>query len=340
MAKKIIGLQKPPTGIGHAGIGYVVVPNADRRAQYIEDCYRTQTLTINGGWGYGFFPAVKCDRDVLQRVSFPVGSDEDNRGSTVVWVKDGISQRPVVVALLDNDSEFFEIEERTHRISRKDGKTVIDIFADAKNSAYQINVVGRDGAPAKLDIKVSSHDSAKAASAINISCDHAVNVSADDEINVLTAGSVTATVVKDGSVKGRLKYDHDNGLDIVVENRAHLAVTDEQGAVQMEATYSVRDVEAAPANDDHGEITAADAGLRYRDQFGHEVRTIEDIIEVTSAKLIQINGGTNGGAVNVAQIRSLVQALAKDLAVAQSGANLSSWMATELPKVEDTNFTH
>ena len=52
------------------------------------------------------------------------------------------------------------------------------------------------------------------------------------------------------------------------------------------------------------------------------------------------NGGENRGVVNIAQIESLVKALQKDLLIASSGSNLSSWMASEMPKMEDKKLSH
>lgn len=61
--------------------------------------------------------------------------------------------------------------------------------------------------------------------------------------------------------------------------------------------------------------------------------------EVTE-DLIEVNGGSNRGLVNIAQIESLVTALQKDLLIASTGTNLSKWMADEMPKMEDKKFTH
>ncbi len=276
---RIIGLQRPNAGIGFAGVGYVVVPNGSRRQEYIEDCYRTQTLTIHGGWGYGYFPAVKCPPTVLQEINFPVGSDDENIGTSVVWIKDSVSQRPVIVAALGEDT-YFELGERTHRVSKQDGKTSIDLFADAKNSNYQINILGRDGAPATLDIKVRSNDSAKNASAININCDHAVNISSDDEVNIVTTKKFDATVLKNGTEKANIHYDHDNGLEAYVENRISFTVEDENKAPQLTAVYSVIDREAEEANDEHGALKQATAGLIVQDQFLNELKIIEDGIHL------------------------------------------------------------
>lgn len=53
-----------------------------------------------------------------------------------------------------------------------------------------------------------------------------------------------------------------------------------------------------------------------------------------------INGGNNRGLVNVEQIESLVKAILQDLLTVSTGTQLSNWMGTELPKLEDTKVKH
>ena len=55
---------------------------------------------------------------------------------------------------------------------------------------------------------------------------------------------------------------------------------------------------------------------------------------------ININGGDNRGLLNIAQFESFIRAVAQDLVVAQSGTNVSQWMAEEMPKMEDKRVNH
>ena len=78
-------------------------------------------------------------------------------------------------------------------------------------------------------------------------------------------------------------------------------------------------------------------------EFGENndfIRMTKDKIEIMSGKLVEINGGKNRGVLNIAQFESFIQAVAKDLLAAMSGSQVSSWMASEMPKMEDKNFTH
>lgn len=72
--------------------------------------------------------------------------------------------------------------------------------------------------------------------------------------------------------------------------------------------------------------------------------TLEIIINNSSILLeddqITINGGTNKGLVNIEPLRGFIQAVAKDLLIAQSGSNVSKWMSSDLSKLEDKKVNH
>lgn len=55
---------------------------------------------------------------------------------------------------------------------------------------------------------------------------------------------------------------------------------------------------------------------------------------------IQFHDGVNGGLVNIDKLNSFIQAVAKDLAAVGSGVNVSQWMGTDAPFLEDTTITH
>lgn len=63
---------------------------------------------------------------------------------------------------------------------------------------------------------------------------------------------------------------------------------------------------------------------------------------VVDQKITTVNGGNNKGLVNIEPLRKLITAIQQDLIVAQSGTNVSKWMADPegYAKLEDTNFNH
>ena len=77
---------------------------------------------------------------------------------------------------------------------------------------------------------------------------------------------------------------------------------------------------------------------------GEDKDSLEVKINDTSIKLegdtITINGGKNKGLINIDEFRNFVDAVSKDLLIAKSGTNVAKWMASGLPKVEDTKVVH
>ena len=195
MEEEVIVIRNLDTGIGSAGVGFVVVPSEVDRVQYINDCYRTNTLTINGGKGYGYFSGVHADINVMQNIKFP--TDEENRGTPVVWVKDAVSQLPVIVAVLRKQSEHYYLDENQYRLKRGTETRNVEIFVDGNTAGLDITVLGDKDEPANIDIKLSSEN---ADSVLNVSCDNEINIIGNKSVNVVSNSDVKVSIKDKGDV--------------------------------------------------------------------------------------------------------------------------------------------
>lgn len=203
MEEEVIGIRNLDTGIGSAGVGFVVVPAEVDRLQYIEDCYRTNTLTINGGKGYGYFSGVHADTSVMQNITFP--TDETNRGTPVIWVKDAISQLPVIVGVLRKQNEYYALSERQYRLRRgTDDKRNVELFIDGNTTSLDITLVGDKDEPSSVDIKLSS---ANADSVFNLSSDNEINITGNKAVNVVTNQKATLKITEKGEIKTSFVYE-------------------------------------------------------------------------------------------------------------------------------------
>lgn len=86
-------------------------------------------------------------------------------------------------------------------------------------------------------------------------------------------------------------------------------------------------------DDDNGKVT-----IRIGKMDDHESETT---IEVDNG-VTTINGGNLKGLVNIEPLKKLINAIQQDLIVAQSGTQISKWMADPegLSALEDKNFNH
>lgn len=142
------------TTIGQSGVGFVVVPDDDKREDYINDCYRTMSVTINGGFGYGYISNVKILGDVLQQIKFPLKSTE--RGTPVFWVRENFTNRPIIVGVIPEGNYTNLLTEGQGRYVQQVGERVVEIFEDATNGVLNISVVSDAEHPANVRIKASS----------------------------------------------------------------------------------------------------------------------------------------------------------------------------------------
>lgn len=101
-------------------------------------------------------------------------------------------------------------------------------------------------------------------------------------------------------------------------------------------------------NDSMGVVTPSGNKIYLHDKDGLLNITIKgnegksDItIDIDKNKdQVIVNGGKNGGVLNKDSFDNFVQAVLQDLLVAQSGTNVSNWLAKDRPKLEDNRFLH
>lgn len=274
------GVQMNHLYTGSGGIGYIVIPEGgENRELYIQNCMRTNTVSIQGGPGRSIYNNVPIPPSVLETVEFPVSINEF--GTPIVWVLDEYEQWPIVVNSLDLRN--FNQQQYGQRTLRKESNGVIaEVKTDASQGIIDIYVNGTEYTPAEINIRVQSTN---ADSKVNIVSDADISVSGDKNVEITSAARITAHIVNG--------VDTEAGIEVVLQDDELQYVT--KGA---KSTFVVKEGKAS------------------------------------------FNNGENRGMVNIAQIESLVQALQKDLLIASSGSNLSTWMANEMPKMEDKKLSH
>lgn len=203
----VLGIRNLDTGVGSAGVGFVVVPSEVDREQYISDCYRTNTLTINGGKGYGYFSGVHADINVMQNIKFP--TDETNRGTPVVWVKDAVSQLPVIIGVLRKQNEYYSLAENQYRVGRGTETRNVEVFIDGTTTALQVTLLGDKDEPANVDIKITSENKD---SVFNMFCDNEINITSEKTINITANQKASLNITEKGKDKATFVYELGKGF--------------------------------------------------------------------------------------------------------------------------------
>lgn len=151
---------------------------------------------------------------------------------------------------------------------------------------------------------------------------------ANSEIDIMVSGTANTPGelnIKVTSPNGDSKVNLYSDGDVSVSGTKSVQVTSAQKIVA--------NIIDGVDTEEGVEVTLEGDSLSYKTKNSKSTFTVK-------GDEASFNGGKNRGVVNIAQIESLVKALQKDLLIASSGSNLSSWMASEMPKMEDKKLSH
>ena len=176
MAGKIELNRGARTCLGESGIGYVVIPDNDTRDEYINNCYYSCTVTIDGGYGYSYIENVPIPLELLQQIKFPL--KEDEVGSRVFWVRENTFNRPVIVGILNNLYEPNGMIAGQNRYVQEINGNVVEIFMDANTAEMNIKVIGSGNNPSKMNVISNTNEDSE----INITSSGKVKISAKNLI--------------------------------------------------------------------------------------------------------------------------------------------------------------
>ena len=176
MAGKIELNRGARTCLGESGIGYVVIPDNDTRDEYINNCYYSCTVTIDGGYGYSYIENIPIPLELLQQIKFPL--KEDEVGSRVFWVRENTFNRPVIVGILNNLYEPNGMVAGQNRYVQEINGNVVEIFMDANTAEMNIKVTGSKNNPSKINVISNTNEDSE----INVTSSGKVKISAKNLI--------------------------------------------------------------------------------------------------------------------------------------------------------------
>lgn len=198
-----------PSGNLYAGVGYVILPKGQDIETYKENCYRTNTITIDGGVGHPLFQDLFIDLDSIQRIEFPKAERE--YGSPVVWINIPKHNRPVVIAVLKPDGQIIPLDEGTHKVTKVYGDNMVDFSMDSKNGILNIGISTTDETPAVVNIKLTDD---KENSLYNLYSKGIVKFHGTKLVDIVSDKEINMRVINEkGEAKGLLKYKIGVGLE-------------------------------------------------------------------------------------------------------------------------------
>lgn len=292
MVDDFLGIHKVESALGTSGTGRLIIPDNIERDEYVANCFRTETISINAGLGYGTFHAVRCNVNILQELKFPKDSTE--WGTPVVWVKDEMSGRAVIVSYLHPEGEYDNTTENQKRFSAYNGLKNVEVVLDSGNSTLFVNVLGDTEFPSNMKIKLSSPNKN---SFFEIYSDNAVRVAAADNVSLVSAKSVNCIITNEG----------DTAVDISIDKETiSTKILDEDSKEKFSMLYKLG------------------SGLQIKDEFENFIQTKDGSVNINSN---EINLGTGKekmvlGDTLVDVLNSLIEAIMRITVTTPAGPSV------------------
>lgn len=143
--------------ISNSGIAYVIIPEGCDIAEYVQRCYRNNTLSIGGGMGATAMHNVKVVDGVLNKIKFP--SNGSTQGSAVIWLKESFYNKPIIIGAIPEGGKSTNLfTNGQQRIYQEAAQRVAEVFLDALSSRVLITALGDLAKPAEVIIKASSRN--------------------------------------------------------------------------------------------------------------------------------------------------------------------------------------
>ena len=212
------------TCLGESGIGYVVIPDNDTRDEYINNCYYSCTVTIDGGYGYSYIENVPIPLELLQQIKFPL--KEDEVGSRVFWVRENTFNRPVIVGILNNLYEPNGMMAGQNRYVQEINGNVVEIFMDANTAEMNIKVTGSKNNPSKINVISNTNEDSE----INVTSSGKVKISAKNLI--VEAFKDAVFTLKKNDSKELLKIES-NDTQLKITDQFNNEVTLKDGEIDV-----------------------------------------------------------------------------------------------------------
>ncbi len=175
-----------------AGIGYVIIPRGVDKKKFIEQCFRTGTISLlleNGG----VIDDVLITKSVINQIDFPESFNK--KGSLLVWVNQPKKQRPIVIGSLSNANEFVNFSKNKSALRRATANFVSEVLVDAQNGS--VIITSNSSVEGGGDIYIISTNKNKK-SKLNIEVSGSINIKSPDFI--LTNSNKLSLIIKDKSI--------------------------------------------------------------------------------------------------------------------------------------------
>lgn len=288
--KKRDTIVRVNSGIGNCGTGSVIIPIGVDRDEYIKTCYKTSSITAHLGFGYGSMNSVPVDSEVLQRLEFP--ENENENGSTIIWVKDEVTGVPIVIGVLNSPDDYQTLEQGMRRTTSDVGLSSVEQVHNANIPEYRLVVRGGN-AEDKPIVEIRAVSASRKAE-VDISSDFSTSVHADTVLTLSSNERLEFIVYEDEKEKMTCKYNKGDGF--YYKDEFDNEITCKKGQIDVKSEKIV-----------HNE---GDQSMVRGDDL---VDLLKELIQAIQAITVPTPNGPSGTPINTAKFSSIASKAKKIL---------------------------
>lgn len=200
--------------MGTAGMANIIIPADIDVADYIQKCYRTNTISIALESG-GIIDNVSIIKSALNEISFP--KERVLLGSQVLWVNNPKKNNPIVIGIINNNGEFIDLSKDKSVLRRTANGFTNEIIVDSEKGVIILNSNSTNESGGDIHIIATNRDkNAK----LNVNIIGSINIKSNS-FEILNKDKISFTI-KD--------LDIDNNVtEISYEKAIGLTYKDEFG---------------------------------------------------------------------------------------------------------------
>lgn len=122
-------------------IGYITCPSDITVKDYIDTCFKTETVSIIDDRTGQVHHDCKINKSTLQEIEFPNVKENELMGSLVVWgfVQDTL---PIVIGSFSRNDELDLVLPSQQRLFKRSGENYGSVTVDGKNSTVTVTSGG------------------------------------------------------------------------------------------------------------------------------------------------------------------------------------------------------
>lgn len=152
--KKSIGTQEAPGRRYNSGFAYIYLPTDVDREKYIQNCFRTKTVTIIDENGQ-VQNRIPIDKEKLNYINFPDSLNE--LGSPILWQNIKPYNSIVITNVFEFGDEFKFQDEQELILNREKGENVAEISLNGGEGRGVFSFFGSDRG-GELEISVKNQE--------------------------------------------------------------------------------------------------------------------------------------------------------------------------------------